>query len=307
MCKLRCPGRCAMTFDALLKKPILTDDGYKAYVHALYDEWQGYRKTGTFPTADRLAAYMEGIAPSLPPQFFAGKLDSPVVQINLNPHAGGKGSASEVPHEPYCKTWEKYWSYWQHFAHERYAEDGLVVTDYRSRNKKLTPSGFDNKLLYFFASAAGIQPDEKMHEKLATLGLEFVPLNSAAFKLKKKDDYIRLYIKRMVDVLFLHERKLVIILNGTVCDMLCSMKDAGFTLENLEKKQFKVKKNNGEDSKQNICASRFELCRNDGKKLNIVAATSFAMQGLNSEPLACYARQLFTAEEKQTVKQMLSR
>ena len=99
---------------------------------------------------------MKDIKPSLPPQFFAGKLDSPIVQINLNPHAGGKGNASEVPHEPYCKTWEKYWSYWQNFAHERYVEDGLVVKDYRSRNEKLTPSNFDNNLLRFFAAFSSL-------------------------------------------------------------------------------------------------------------------------------------------------------
>ena len=303
-----------MTFDALLKKPILTDDDYKAYVHALYAEWQDYRKTGTFPTADTLAAYMKGINPSLPPQFFAGKLDSPIVQINLNPHAGGKGSASEVLHEPYCKTWEKYWSYWQHFAHERYAEDGLVVTDYRNRNKKLTPSGFDNKLLHFFASAAGIQPDEKMHEKLSTLGLELIPLNSADFHLKKRDVYIKQYAERVADVLFLHERKLVIVLNGTVCPLFKLKGSSVYAIRKREEQWFE--RNDGTDAqhRSGCWIGLYELSRGtatERKTLRIIEAPTFAERFLNGVALENYGRELskrlFTAEEKQTVKQMLSK
>ena len=50
-----------MTFDELLAKPIQTDGDFEAYVKALYDEWQGSRKGGAFPKADRLDNYIEGL------------------------------------------------------------------------------------------------------------------------------------------------------------------------------------------------------------------------------------------------------
>ena len=291
-----------MTFDELLSKPILADSGFDSYVKALYDEWQDSQKGGAFPTADRLSTYIKGIRRDMPPQFFTGRLDSPVVLLSLNPHADGKGSAKEVLHEPFCTTWEDYLKYWQNFAHERYADGGGVKARYGS---KLPSSHFDDKLLLFFAAAAGVKADRRMLEKQHWLGLDFIPLNSPAFPPLKIDDYIRLYISRIVDVLFLHERKLVIVLNGMICKLLQKSSSADFTVSKPEKSAFKVKKTDGTDSARNCSVERFRIQRKDGKGLNIVAATSFARQDLNGVPLENYGRQGFSDSEKQIVQEML--
>jgi|GEM_PF-5083051 len=294
-----------MTFDELLAKPIQTDGDFEAYVKALYDEWQGSRKGGAFPTADRLDNYIEGIRRDMPPQFFGGRLDSPVVLLALNPHADGEGGAKELLHEPFCSTWQDYWSYWQNFAHERYADDGRVKQRYAG--KQMPSSAYDNKLLSFFASAAGVTKDDGMLAKQGWLGLEFIPLNSPDFAPRQIDGYLRQYVSRIVDVLFLYERKLVIILNGKLGKLLQESGTADFAVSKPEEKSFKVEKTDGTLSAGNCCVGRFELRRNDGRTLRIVAASSFAKQGLNGTPLEDYGRQAFMDEEKQILKELLSR
>lgn len=66
----------------------------------------------------------------------------------------------------------------------------------------------------------------------------------------------------------------------------------------------KVEKKDGTEAADFCNVTRFKLSRNDGKSINVVAIPSFAKQGV---PLESYARKAFTDEEKQILKDMLSK
>lgn len=300
-----------MTFDELLSKPIRSEENFKAYVKALYDEWQGYKERGVFPTADRLDKYMEGLERGLPPQFFSGKLDSPVVLLALNPHAGGKDSAREVPHEPFYASFREYWDYWQNFTHERYAKDGKVAAYYRGKGELPPDSKFDNKLLCFLSALAGKNEGESRLEDVGTLGLEFIPLCSRNFELSRMDGYISLYVRRVLDVLFLHRRTLVIILNGRLCGALESMEAPGGGMKMLDRQRLLRIKKDGTPAVRGSWVMRYELSREDGKELSIVAAPTFADRYLNGAALEDYAqkiaRTVLTDTEKQALRGVLAK
>ena len=216
-------------FEELLGKPIQINkdrnDKYKNYydyVKSLYYEWMLWRYLyeklikkwySSFLT---LKKNMPELNPLLPPQFFTGNIESSVVVISLNGHAGDQ--SSEIDATQYCKTWAEYKDFWTNFVTKRYKDYKIDP----NTEKERSVSRFDEKLHHFIIGKK-VEVNSEVLAKWKLFHIELCPFLSSSYSSSCKLDELKPYLLRALDAIALKKRKLILVLNREVCKILDSL------------------------------------------------------------------------------------
>jgi hypothetical protein len=301
------------SFEELLKKSIHCEKEYFEYVKALYDEWNMWIKTKeNYPSFEELKKFMPELNPDLPPQFFTGDIQSNVVMISLNGHAGDKKKDSEVDATGYCKTWDDYLKFWINFVNNRYALNG-------SANVIQKLSNFDEDLHHFLSgNNSKITSNDLL--KWNFFHMELCPFLSNKYSVVKASARQKMmnYLLRVLEAIALHKRDLILVLNGQVCAILDQFiikkhkkKNKNFeedlqVIEKNERSDNLIKKNKEKtSSKVKRIDYTVKLMNLGEKTLKIIAVPTFAGQSLAGDLLVEYNKFAFTDEEREIINKAI--
>ena len=281
------------SFSELLRKPITEVHGYFEYVKALYEEWHACDGKG-YPTFETLHNCFPNLNSKLPPQFFTGDINSKVVMISLNSHAGDDKPGTEIDATPFCRTWENYLHFWTNFAYERYAPKGCAAHLIEG------VSNFDRKLHRFLNGNAG----DVAHSDLARWDIfhvELCPIPSTQFTINAAGmDCLENYLLRSLEAVAATSRLLVLVLNNPVCRMLKRLaKKKVISIDQQEKPLGKV------STRLDGRRIDYKVSLDEKRSVNIVAIPTFANQALNGVLLETYNHLAFTDKERTIIRKAI--
>lgn len=276
-----------MSFKELLEKTITSEDDYLSYVKAAFDDW----KNKNYSSAEELAKYIENLNTKSEPHFFYGRLDSDFVILALNPHSDEKKPGSEVKGE--AGNWDEYLKLATDFNKERYLSSGSLY--------KKVPSHFDKKCLSFL-NKQSYSNDDEVNAKLAeshNLQIELCPFSSPSFSVKKDankkelDAILEKYLLRTLEVINIHKRKWVLVLNSQTCnilDKLSKHNKEGFSIQKESSEQFFLTKKDGKETKKKAKKIVYKVSVNGSEAFKIIAAPTFANQSIGNALAADYGK-----------------
>lgn len=263
-----------MSFNQLLQTPITSEASYFDYVRALYEEWKDRDNNG-YPTFKRLSWYFENLDSKVPPHFFTGSIEAPVVIISLNSHSGEKNDR-EIDMKDYCETWDDYKKFFTNFPSIRYSKKVAETVSFLSN--------FDCKL-HRFLSGDAAKPTREALAKWNIFHVELCPIASSSFELKRPDSYICNYLLRTLEAIALYPRSLVLVINNRVCLLLDKMEKQGFL--KLEKEASELTPPGGGIMLRRI---DYSITLSGIAPIRIVAAPSYAYQSISHENLIAYGK-----------------
>ncbi len=282
---------------------------YFNYVEALYDEW--CNRIVNYPTFKNMLKCFGSINPDLPPQFFTGDIESDVVMISLNGHAGDKKKDSEIDATIFCKTFVEYFDFWEEFAKNRYSPNGKA-------NIINQVSYFDQKLHCFISGNTEKAKSEDLAE-WNFFHMELCPFLSSSYHSIKKpaQEIMKKFLFRVLDAIALYPRKRILVLNRQVCKILDKLpmkdnndnypeqskdvKELWIQKQRLESKpitfnNYKIKAFRIDYKIQHIILDGEAFKENDSP-LDIIAVPTFAKQSMAGKILIEYGQKAFDEQK----------